>query len=245
MRYLLFLALLALASTVPPAQAQVCEGTIILSDQDDVDAFDCTEVTGSLFIGTFPNASDIISLSPLSGLTSVGEDLFIRRNVALESLAGLESIGSVGDDLVIESNIALSSLSGLDGVVSVGGSVEISSNGALTSLSGLEGLASVGDDVRILQNSGLISLSGLENLTSATGFSLLGNGALETLEGLEGLASITFGGGGLSIQNNNSLQSLSGLDSLRDCLVSYATRRSIKRIALRCTIASLTAGIYS
>ena len=36
-----------------------------------------------------------------------------------------------------------------------------------------------------------------------------------------------------------------GVSALRDCLVSHATRRIMMRMALSCTIASLTSGRYS
>ena len=42
------LALTAVALAVPTAQAQVCEGNFTLNTQAEVDAFACTEVTGTL-----------------------------------------------------------------------------------------------------------------------------------------------------------------------------------------------------
>ncbi len=60
--------LAALVVVVPAAQAQVCEGDIILETQADVDAFACTEVTGNLIIES--GATDpITSLTGLSSLT--------------------------------------------------------------------------------------------------------------------------------------------------------------------------------
>lgn len=71
---LLAAGLLGLA-LVWPAQAEVCEGSFVLSTQDQVNAFaalGCAEVIESLAI---EESSDITSLTGLVGLPSVEEDL--------------------------------------------------------------------------------------------------------------------------------------------------------------------------
>lgn len=102
-----------------PARAQTCSAsTVLLATQAEVDAFDCVEVTGNLLI----SGDDISDLSPLLGLTTVGEEFAVRDNGALASLTGLESLESVGR-LTVAQNDLLSSLEGLDGLASVGTSL--------------------------------------------------------------------------------------------------------------------------
>ena len=215
----LFLVVFLTSATV---RAQVCSGDITLVSQSEVDAFNCSEITGALTIGVVTGGSDITDLSPLSGLASVGWGLSINYNASLLSLSGMENLTSVGGSLIIRSNPLLPSLSGLENVVSVGGNVAISYNSALPSLSGLEGLASVSGDLRIIHNDALTSLEGVGNLTSlGASFVIEGNPALPSLLGLEGLTTL---GAGLYI-SESALSSLSGLENVAsvggDVAISY------------------------
>src|SRR5687768_12748392 len=56
----------------------ICEGDVTLSSQAEVDAFNCTEITGSLTI----SGADIVDLSPLNILTKVGT-IIISENTNL------------------------------------------------------------------------------------------------------------------------------------------------------------------
>ena len=112
-----------------------CTGNITLNTQAEVDAFDCSEITGNLYIGNTP-ASDIFDLSPLSTLTSVGGFLFIENNPNLTSLQGLHSLNSIGSSLIIENNDALVNIEALNSVNSLGGSLDIRNNAALPNVNG-------------------------------------------------------------------------------------------------------------
>lgn len=183
-RYFLFL-FVGFASHVLAAQCP--EGNVSLTSQDEVIAFvstypDCTEITGSLFIGrtfTSPIPTDI------------------------SSLTGLAAITSVGGNLVIQINNVLTSLSGLDAITSVGGYLDIFANTALTSLSGLGAITSISGDLFIQDNAVLINLSGLGAITSVEGkLNILSNGSLNSLDGLDALI---LGGGPLDVRFNPQL----------------------------------------
>ncbi len=220
--------------------AQCPQGEVVLETQAEVDNFavlypNCTEVD-SLRIGTLidSNSTDIMDLSSLSQITSIGDYLWIENNESLASLDGLENLNSVGALLIlgnatlvdlsslgnlslipgllaISTNNALTSLSGLGNITSIG-AIDIHHNDALTSLYGLDSLTSVHSIVRILENSNLINLNGLSNLVSIGGIvEIEHNANLTSLSGLDNLISI---GGFLRISDNDSLATLSGLANL-------------------------------
>ncbi len=185
-----------------------CIGNVILTTQAEVDAFDCTEITGNLTI----SGADISDLTPLSTLTSVGGNLSIRNNALLTNLAGLDAVTSIGGRLSISSNNTLTSLAGLDAITSLGGGLSIISNNALTSLAGLDAITSLGGDLYISSNNTLTSLAGLDAITSlGGGLSIISNNALTSLAGLNAIASV---GLELYISDNAALTSLAGLNAI-------------------------------
>ena len=193
----------------PPS---VCDGDIALSTQAEVDAFDCTEVGGTLSISDGFINDDITDLSSLAGLESVGGDLEIQYNDLLTSLAGLESLTSVGGVLWFSGNDLLPSFAGLEGLVSIGDDFRVFTNAALTSFAGLESLSAIGDDLAVNDNAELVSFEGLEGLISiGDRVEIGGNGALRSLSGLESLTTV---GGGLGIFNHPELTSLAALANL-------------------------------
>ena len=101
--------------------AQVIEGDVTLSTQAEVNSFTGTSVTGYLKI----SGSDIVDLSPLSTLTSVGGYLGIRSNSSLTSLDGLSALTSVGGDMFVYYNDVLTNLDGLSALSSVGGDLVV------------------------------------------------------------------------------------------------------------------------
>ena len=142
-------------------EPKVCDGDVTLTTQEEVNAFNCSEVTGNLTI----RGADITNLTPLASLTKVGGYINISGNANLSSLVGLENLTSVAGELYIDNNSRLSSLTGLENLNSVGGELYIANNSSLSSLAGLENLNSVGY-LMIRNNSSLSSLAGLKNLTS-------------------------------------------------------------------------------
>jgi hypothetical protein len=208
LRSLTLASVLFISLFAGPVQAQVCSGDVTLSSQADVNAFDCTEVTGNLTV----EGDDINDLSPISSLNSVSGFLDIFLNPTLTSLGGLENLTSVGG-LSVANNELLESLSGLENLASVDGFLVVGFNPELTSLAALESVTSVGDVLFISDNSELESLVGLENITSIAGrLDITGNPMLVSLAGLE---SLTYIGEGVSIiQFNSSLESVTGLGNL-------------------------------
>ena len=229
------LALLLALFVAAPVRAQTCYGTLgsnqylDLNTQADVDAFNCTEVVGSLRI----SGSGITDLSNLAGLTSVSKFLVIT-NTSVSTLGGLGDLTSIGRVLGITNNPSLSSLAALSGALSVGGislynndalptleglegvssvaeGVIIQSNDVLTSLAGLNNLSTVGQTLDISGNASLIALNALANLVSTGGLNVIGNASLTILEGLDQVTSV---GGQLFIMDNPSLTTLNSLGNV-------------------------------
>ena len=128
---------------------------ITLTSQVEVNDFQadhgpCDTLTGDLDI----IGNDIVDLSPLSALTSVGGGLGIRYNTALTNLDGLSALTSVGGGLGIVNNTALTNLNGLSALTSVGGGIFIWGNTALTNLDGLSALKEA-QHVRVENNMSL------------------------------------------------------------------------------------------
>lgn len=188
-------ALFLLLGVTSPALAQVCSGYLIqLNSQTDVNDFQanhgpCTHVTGFLDITDLHTPGDeIIDLSPLSALISVGEAMWIS-GTSVTSLAGLENLSSV-KNLGISYNPDLANLVGLGGLVSVF-ALGISENSSLASLAGLNSLTAV-ERLTIWGNSSLQRLdtwTGLSSLSSLARVSI-GENNLDNLAGLPGLLSL-------------------------------------------------------
>lgn len=184
-----------------PARAQVCP-SMTLDSQADVDAFDCSEVAGSLYIGDVLG-DDITDLSPLSKLTTVGDFLDISFNRVLESLTGLENLSTVGGGLVFTGNSELRSLTALQSLTSAE-SIQLLNNLSLESLTGLEGITSTNSGIVLLNNPVLASLTGLENVT-AIGDNLLIEGNI-SLSSIASLRNVTSVGGDLRVRDNEALE---------------------------------------
>ncbi len=233
-RRLLLLSLFVVGTAVL-AHAQICVGDVELKTQEEVAAFNCSEVMGNLLIGDYDNEDDVRDLTPLLELTSIGGYLSIGGSAVLKSLDGLNNVSTVGGNLTfnynpslesldalesltsvgglyIQRNDALDSLVGLEGVTSVDVSILIRDNAVLESLAGLDSVSSIGNYLLIDDNVALRSMAGLENLASVGNFvRIVGNTSLESLTSLERLASVE---GGLIIESNDALVSLSGLEGL-------------------------------
>ena len=235
-KFTLLLILTFIIQTGALSQSCLPDG-IIFTTQSAVDNFqtnypDCTEIEGSVDI----LGDDIMNLSGLSVVTSIGGVLEINFNPALTSLTGLENLTCIGGSLRVYHNPALTSLTGLENLDSIGGNLKIQYNDTLTSLTGLENLTSIGGNIYIEYNDALTSLTGLENLDSIGGYLRIEhNYALTSLTGLENLASmeehiiIRYNyalisltdlenldsiGGHLRIEHNYALTSLTGLENL-------------------------------
>lgn len=171
----------------------------------------CTEIGGSVHILGW----EVHNLNGLSGLTSIGGDLWIIYTGMLNDISGLSSLTHIGGSLRMDGAQYVTSLAGLSSLEQVGGSLSIGDydgNTNLHNLNGLENLQSIGGGLQIWFNQNLESLEGLENVTSLGGdIDIYHNPNLESLSGLEGLTSLP---GYLYIGSNFSLSSLAGLQNL-------------------------------
>ncbi len=131
MRYLSTLLIIALSSVF--VQAQVCQGDVVLTSQEEVNAFNCEVVNGTLLI----TGPDIVSLEPLWMLKRVDEHVILQSLPALESLRGLQNLTDVTCSFEIKDVEKITSLDGLDQLDSIGRNLTVINNDALTSLAGL------------------------------------------------------------------------------------------------------------
>ncbi len=188
-----------LACSITLLQGQ-CDQFISLNSQEEVNAFNCTNLDDGIYIG----GNDITDLSPLSMLESVGGTL-VLENLEINNLTGLENIHSV-ESVVVSMNSNLSSLTGLN-ITSLTESIIIQNNPNLADISALSGISgSVG--YILLTDCGMTSLNGLQNITE-TDTDLIIQGC-NNLINLDELENVSYVGGTLAISSNNSLINIDG-----------------------------------
>lgn len=198
------------------SETQVCEGNVILNNQEEVNAFGasgCTIIDGSLFIVSYPDQSAITDLSPLNQLTTINGRLIIEDNFGLTDLSGLDNLTYIESGIDIENNSSLTSLIGLNGLNTLNcSSCIIYNNSSLSTLNGLHNVTEILGNITIGENNSLTSLTHLGNLsnTSQCSLNLGGNDSLYNLQGLEGITELK----SLGLISNPNLQNLSGLDNL-------------------------------
>ena len=174
-----------------PADAQSCpQLDYELLSQSDVDAFpsSCREVAGSLRI----SGTDIVDLTPLAGLTTVGGSLVIEVNHSLATLSGVGNIAVVGRSVTIYQNKQLTSVDGLSSLNQVGEDLTIRSNYRIENLDSLSGLETIGRMVTVEDNYHLRDLHGLGGLRHIGGLDPIVNYNGITVRYNESLASISF-----------------------------------------------------
>ncbi|MGJ8593332.1 MAG: T9SS type A sorting domain-containing protein [Aquaticitalea sp.] len=195
--------------TIESAASDCPDTPIVLSSQADVDAFttnypNCTELNNSLTI----SGADIVDLTPLSGVTSINDSLFIHDNPNLTNLNGLESLTYLRFGLEINSNALLTNISALSSaIIEDAQGVFVTNNASLLSLDGLQGVQGFVQNLAINNNDSLTNLIGLQNVEASEFFNINGNDSLQNLTGLD-----NYIGYFLYIQNNLLLQSLNGLN---------------------------------
>ena len=121
---------------VSSARAQTHVGNLSLASQAEVEAFNYTDITGSLTI----SGGDIVDISPLSALTSVGSYISISGNAALSVVDGFENLTNIGGGLYIYYNASLASFSGFGALMATGDNIDFWYNDSLVSVSGFESL---------------------------------------------------------------------------------------------------------
>ena len=185
-------------------------GTYILDSQTELDILsDFTTVTDQLLILN----TDLATLKPLAGLTSIGGTLGVYATSGLTDLTGLHNVTAVGGDLAIYDNTALARLDGLQKITAMHGNLEIHDNDALLDLTGLSSLASIGGHVSIYHNDLLANLSGLGTLETIGGIlEIVGKAGMTSLAGLG--SDLTVIDGHLSIIENSTLQDVEALNRI-------------------------------
>lgn len=210
--------------------AQCPNGSIILNNQQDVDAFDCSVVDGDLTIWIdvpvdLSIMTDLVSvtgdliirsitepdLDDFSSLTSVGGDFHILET-STTHLDGFLSLISIGGDLEIISNKSMTTVNGFSALSWVGGNLEIQDNDPLISVNGFGALDSIGGLFRIQENPILSQINGFVNLRVIEyNFALNVHPLLLEIQGFSILSRIN---GSFKLHNNPALTTISGLSNL-------------------------------
>ena len=159
----------------------ICEGTYTLTTQEEVNACNCDEITGSLVI----KGENVHDISALSSLKRIGYEMIID-GTNLISLDGLESLQKFEQSLKVQNNPKLVSLSALKNI-SISrhnGSLYIENNSSLVNLDGLQFIKNI-FMLFINNNSVLENVDGLINLTSLQhNTEISNNPKLNNLDGL-------------------------------------------------------------
>ncbi len=211
------------------ADAQVYNGDLTLSTQEQVDAFNYQKVTGTLTISGYV----ITNVNGLSELKEVGDKLYIDNNLELTNIDGLHNLEKVSGTVFIKFNDALRNLNGLSKLASAYGLV-ISGNYVLSNLNGLSILETLAfSGCRIEENAALTSVV-MPSLKSISGSlfiqknTLLSSiqfpvltliGDLLEIVSNPSLTTMNFPklketGAGLTISKNTSLPGIDGLKAL-------------------------------
>ena len=134
--------------------AQCPSGNVTLSNQTDINNFSsdypsCTSHSSAITIA----GTDITNLDGLSGVTSVGS-IEIGPNPNLVSISGLSGLTSVTTDIIIDNNPLLTDIDAFTNLTSIGGRLNISNNAVLDNLDGLSNIVSA-NNLTIVSNANL------------------------------------------------------------------------------------------
>ena len=197
---------------------QVCTGNMTLSSQAEVDAFNCTEVTGSITV----EGADITNLNGMSELQIVGGNLLIRNNAILNGF-NLSNLEVVNGYLQIVTNANLTSIN-FPQLIRVGSTPQSSFNYGRHSLyvQNNDALTNLDNSFPLLESVGNnLYIQGNENLQSISDFPLLEivkrNLEIETnpsLQTVNGFASLAVIGASGDFDTNVSLLSIGGMQNL-------------------------------
>jgi len=220
------------------SQAQCPTGDVYLSKQSEIISFakdypGCTDIQGVLYLGDFGFGTDIVDLSPLSGLTSLA-GLSLHGTTNLNDLAGLHNVTAINGLISIEKNIELDNLNGLSAVSSLVKSISVIGNPELADLLGLGNAVLEDGDLEVRHNKVMLSLDGLGTVTTGQQITISNNDMmldisalsslvkaesviitdLVALPSLKGLENLNYIGSTLEINNLPILSDLSALTTL-------------------------------
>ena len=192
--------MLSISSTL----ADTYVGNLSLASQAEVDAFNYSDIAGSLTI----TGADIVDLSPLSALISVGAYLSISHNSALVVVDGFDNLTSVGWGIFVHNNANLASFSGFDALLATGDNIEFWYNDSLMTVSGFGSLHTAGWSLEFGGNPVLTSIPAFESLETITSsLFILDNASLSSITGFNALRYVDWS---FDIIGNSALSDLCG-----------------------------------
>jgi hypothetical protein len=202
--YIFVLSLSFLNLSSNQALAQVYDGNLYLSSQADVDAFNYTEVTGSVNI----SGADIVDLSALEPLTSIGRYLSISDNEILTKVNGLNNLKTIGGGISVYSNPKLQYFVGFNALESTGDNIDFWYNEALIAVDGFASMHTVGWSLEFGGSPNLVKLPDFTSLkTIKSSLFIMDNPALPAITGFNALAHVDWS---FVITGNSALTSLCG-----------------------------------
>ncbi|MEC7231922.1 MAG: hypothetical protein VXW31_03185, partial [Planctomycetota bacterium] len=160
----------------PPPASFIFNGTIEVVESQNVtldlpvvpDGSVLTEVTETLVI--FENELLESLGTDLDNLESIGANLEIADNAALETISTVNALESVGSSVILGGMDALTTIAGFNGIQTIGGTLSIDSNDNLTSITGFQSLKEVGAFLAIDDNEALSSITGFQSLETVDSF---------------------------------------------------------------------------
>lgn len=215
-------ALIALSCllTFPVAFAETYDGSLSLESQAEVDSFNYAEVTGSLTI----SGADIVDLSPLSTLVSIGEYLSISDTSALVVVDGFENLTGVGWGIYVWNNTGLVSFSGFEALVQTGDNIDFWYNDSLVDVSGFSALQTAGWSLEFGGNPRLMSIPDFDSLqTIESSLFILDNPLLPAITGFGSLVYVDWS---FQVMGNSSLNKLCGFSNYFSANNPYSGRGS-------------------
>ena len=197
------IALISMLST-SSAPAQTFTGNLSLMSQARVDAFNYSEITGSLTI----SGEDVVDLSPLSVLTSVGTYIYIGGNPTLTVVDGFENVTTVGEGIYVYENANMVRFAGFDALAETGDNIEFWYNDSLETVAGFDALHTAGWSLEFGGNPVLTSIPAFASLeTIRSSLFILDNVSLPSITGFQSLQYVDWS---FDIVGNISLSELCG-----------------------------------
>ena len=183
-------------SLIDKSELNIVNGDVILPYQRDIDNFGLQNydvITGTLQIGFIYGPNDIVDLSPLSSLTSVGS-LIVYSTQYLVNLDGLHNLNSSVERLQFLRNSALSNIEALSGISNI-------------------------EVLQVQYCNSLLNLGGLETAISPAFLDIVinFNGNLTNIDALQSLTTIPASNGSIYISYNDALLNIMALVILRIC----------------------------
>jgi len=204
--------------------AQVYDGTYTVTNQEQIDTFNFTEITGSLLIQN----TDITNVDGFSELVSIGGNLIISNNAALSNIIGFVML-ETASYFSITDNANLINIEGFNALTTIDNSFNIGSNESLTTISGFNSLNEVGnnnssncgsncDVFAIEQNPNLTAINGFDALQTVNArFRIKNNLLLNSLIGFSALNYVI----SFEIASNPILQSVNNFVAIQTVPQSF------------------------